>query len=958
MMSFFTYSFALLTIFALSIIGSSEASAQQVSATTITTAHDTIPRFCANPTHTSLSSGDWSNPSIWSGGQVPGSGAKVNIAAGTTVKYDAASSIIAIDCIEVNGIFTFSVQNSTQLLVTTLMVMPSGSLIVGTPAQPIPAHITAEIIIADTPLQTGTTTSPGIDPKQYGNGIIGLGTVTMHGAQKNPTFVQVAQEPKAGQTTVAFAQPVNGWKVGDKVIVPDTRHLLLGGGEVWAGYRTQVEERIVASIAADNRSISLKTPLIFDHVGARNPDGVLEFLPHVGNLTRNVVIRSENPGGVPGHTMFTHRAAVDIRYVQFQNMGRTTNAALHNTNFDASGNITQIGTNQIGRYGVHIHHLMGPVNATNTGHQFTLIGNAVKYTPKWAITVHNSHYGLVKDNVVYDSGGAGIVTEDGNETENEFDHNFVVHSHGVGSSRDGTGRYGASFWFAGFNHIVRNNIASGANSRDQGIVSGVGYDFVVPPAAFNMRIPLYRGADTTTGRQGAEYRSVSSRALPIKEFSNNEAYGAMSTGLALWNLGTDGYGPTNITASTIKNSRFWHMYAEGAWMYPVHNIVFDGYVVRGHPRALVPNSGMAGWQAGDYWAGNVTIRNADMQNVTHGIGASTNTPGAFTIEDSYFRSQDANIVINTLNVPGTRAATPPRQWIIRNNKFVPYLPGRPLTTITAGFGGTNVVEKDEIFVYDYQQVPGQNFQVFYKQQDQNAPILPTTFRGTNANGTPIVDRFGCPAAPNITPPPRTNRECWDTYAYKGYTGIEATSPRKTNPSDQGVTTAGAFATCTDDTTRPEVKGFTCPIGASVPPPAPRPSSTPSPSPSPSPSIQPIPSPSRLPSPSPSPLPSPSPSPKPSPSPSKPPLPSPSPLPTASPIPSIPPQSSAPPDDDVASPDITFTRPIPENVAQGEKLSFELQIKSSPDDPIVCISFELPNGVKLMAALLGINVPSC
>jgi hypothetical protein len=34
------------------------------------------------------------------------------------------------------------------------------------------------------------------------------------------------------------------------------------------------------------------------------------LLPHVGNATRNVVIRSENPAGTRGHTLFTHRADV------------------------------------------------------------------------------------------------------------------------------------------------------------------------------------------------------------------------------------------------------------------------------------------------------------------------------------------------------------------------------------------------------------------------------------------------------------------------------------------------------------------------------------------------------------------------------------------------------------------------------------------------------------------------
>ena len=42
---------------------------------------------------------------------------------------------------------------------------------------------------------------------------------------------------------------------------------------------------------------------------------------------------------------------------------------------------------------------MGPVKASNTGHQFQLIGNVVEEMLKWGLAIHDSHYGLIKDNV-------------------------------------------------------------------------------------------------------------------------------------------------------------------------------------------------------------------------------------------------------------------------------------------------------------------------------------------------------------------------------------------------------------------------------------------------------------------------------------------------------------------------------------------------------------------------------
>ena len=50
----------------------------------------------------------------------------------------------------------------------------------------------------------------------------------------------------------------------------------------------------------------------------------MRFLPHVGNLGRSIVVRSANPAGVRGHTIFIHRATVNLRYVLFKDLGRTT----------------------------------------------------------------------------------------------------------------------------------------------------------------------------------------------------------------------------------------------------------------------------------------------------------------------------------------------------------------------------------------------------------------------------------------------------------------------------------------------------------------------------------------------------------------------------------------------------------------------------------------------------------
>ena len=198
--------------------------------------------------------------------------------------------------------------------------------------------------------------------------------------------------------------------------------------------------------------------------------------------------------------------------------------AIDSTTFDGEGRALRVGTNQIGRYAIHFHHNFGPASrplpersrGPASGYQFTLIGNSVIAPAKWGITIHNTHYGLVRDNVVYNSRGASIVTEDGNESFNLFDHNFAVRSQGSGDAmpRGGyggggpdPGAEGSAFWFSGPNNYIRNNVAANADA----------FGFSLAGPAGEMRVPAAAGADMlrrggdAAARSGRRRRCWSSR---------------------------------------------------------------------------------------------------------------------------------------------------------------------------------------------------------------------------------------------------------------------------------------------------------------------------------------------------------------------------------------------------------------------------------------------------------------
>jgi len=661
-----------------------------------------VPRICADVDVSSVGSGAWSSAATWSGGKVPATGDAVLVVAGTRVSYDVVSDA-NVQCVDVEGVLAFRSDRSTRMRVGTLTVLETGRLEIGTVDTPVAADVTAEIVILDWPVDTIR------DPDQLTRGLVGLGTVRIHGALKTPTFIRVSAEPLAGQTALQFEQAVFGWNVGDKLVLPDTRQLLQS--ERGENYLPQWEEHQVAAMSGS--TITVVDPLAYDHRGARDGSGAMEFLPHVGNVSRNVIVRSENPAGTRGHVLFNNRADVDIRYALFKGLGRTRMGVLDNVGYDADGNVRRAGTNQIGRYSLHFHHTFGPTQAQANGHQFTIVGNAIDDASKWGITVHNSHYGLIQDNVVYNSRGAGIVAEDGTESFNTFENNFSMRSEGSGdfAPRSGyggaqadPGGEGVGLWLRGPNNVVRNNVAAD--------VDAVGFGIAAGPLG-EMRIPAFKGADPS---KDGEYRLVDAADVPLLEFSGNEAYGAIQTGVAVgWN-------------GTLSDSRVWHASRYAVTAFPLDRLTIDGFVGRGDAELLsdVLENPTGIW-FGDYAAKSIRVSNANVQGVRVGVASpfihrtTTETgrgDGVAVIEDSYFHDY-VGVAVATAYTQSDTAAKTKKKVVIRNSRFEPLVGAAvgqyPAAAISMNYGMApgDMARRDPAIVYDFNGKPGDTFRVFY-----------------------------------------------------------------------------------------------------------------------------------------------------------------------------------------------------------------------------------------------------
>jgi hypothetical protein len=638
---------------------------------------------------------------------------------------------------------------NTRLTVTNLMVMgdhgmPSmttvGYLEVGTVATPIAANVTAEIIIANTPI--GDSVS---DPEQFGTGFLNFGKLSMHGAAMSPTWTRVSVEPRAGQTTLTLSEAASGWKAGDRVVIPDTRHMAFNETNGWVNIQNQWEELTVQSVSADGRTISLASPLQFNHLGARDQNGVLEFLPHVGNLTRNVIVRSQSATGTRGHFIAVHIADTDVRYALFRDLGRTKFTPLNTT------------TNAIGRYPIHMHHNRGPQPTPANGYQFTVIGNAVDGGSaatqfKWGIAVHNSHYGLIQDNVVYNYNGASIATEDGSESYNVFDHNFALRGMGepdnsVSLARTALGTEGVGFWFRGPHNYVINNVAANFQNPTTEAAYGFAYQF---RQLGNINIPNFKGADTAASGQ---FTTRNGNNMPLLQFENNEAYGAMQGALTFWWVSSlDPQPYANAQETIIKDFRAWHTYNKTVYVYPSAKVTLDGLIIRNAHSSNAHCCGN-GVHFNDYSMTAIVIRNSDIQGSNSGIDAPASGYGPgpnLLVENSFFRNW-SNIGVPTPS--SVNGCWMDNKLIVVRNTVFQAPPGRSLSAIGMGRAVSGAIEclskLNEVRVYAYQGNANDNFQVYHS----NTSVQPRPPGSCTPTSKPGINGLTCPIAPVGTPAP-------------------------------------------------------------------------------------------------------------------------------------------------------------------------------------------------------------
>jgi hypothetical protein len=227
-----------------------------------------------------------------------------------------------------------------------------------------------------------------------------------------------------------------------------------------------------------------------------------------------------------------------------------------------------------------------------------------------------------------------MVTEDGTESDNVFDHNFAMRSAGSGdfAPRSGyggpgpdPGGEGAGFWFRGPNNYIRNNVAANADVFGFGLAAG---------ALGEVRIPLFKGAATS---EESETKTLDTTGASVLEFYNNEAYGAMQTGVAMgWN-------------GVLKNSVVWHASRNAMTATPADTLTIENATIRGDREVLSDEfEAPAGVWVDNYLSKTVAVKNVNVVGLRTGVsspffrGDQKAEPGrgnsSITIEHSFFRN--------------------------------------------------------------------------------------------------------------------------------------------------------------------------------------------------------------------------------------------------------------------------------------------------------------------------------
>lgn len=413
----------------------------------------------ATPTHIAVASGSWSSTSTWDVGTVPATGSTVEIPAGKTVTYDVESDEEIVDIFG-SGVFRLSRLVDLKLIVDSIcMEENGGEFDWGNAGNYLPNSATLGKPRCDVIFKS--TQAPLTTIRLGAMGHRGT-KARWHGAPKETRVFATATIAAGAQSCIVTGNLAN-WRKDDNILfvatdnagssATDSQYTAASWTAVppaatgtpnptnyfmsWDKNPQKVNFKLshdevrpidtLTDMGNDVWVVTWVTPLAWDHTRFDTTllDGtVITDRPCVAMLSHSIRLSSYDPTVRQNraHVMFMHTSDVDIRYVEFQDMGRTdtsptltrpSNACLSAVDFTTS---LKDPNNVRGRYALHFHGggpYFGEQMSVAKGNSFWA-PTAQYPQPGWVLVGHN-HRHAFEENVLYNFRGAGLVTERGNE---------------------------------------------------------------------------------------------------------------------------------------------------------------------------------------------------------------------------------------------------------------------------------------------------------------------------------------------------------------------------------------------------------------------------------------------------------------------------------------------------------------------------------------------------------------
>jgi hypothetical protein len=456
--------------------------------------------------------GDWSDPAMWDLGRVPQAGDRVWVDSTSDITFDQEFAD-RLDVIRVDGVLRWATDQDTNMLVETIVVTPTGNLVMAEENNRLPSRYTAKITISNRAYRIDPNNPTDLDlandPALISRGIIALGGWSAFGHhRKTHVKTKPGHLPMAGDTELRFDIEPVGWAKDDTLIVPGTA-VDLDRDDGDGVNRRYDEERQIIAVEPDGDDWVIRwdagQPLLYNHDKHNDnittaPDGsdsaevaaakiAVEAQLNALQLPiaikdRNIIVCSE--AGTQkvqqrGHCMVMHMTSKsDLWDVAFISLGRTDKSKSHGDIVDGQFKYIEKGTRNIrtvpltadanlkSRYPIHLH-FCGFTKAVTDLVRDCFVEDA----KAWAMVHHGCRANWL-NNVMYRYQGAGMVSETGDELGN-WDNNLALgletssgsyrYSKGAEEMEGKTGNFatqGYGFYYRGRAMVVTRNIAIGA----------------------------------------------------------------------------------------------------------------------------------------------------------------------------------------------------------------------------------------------------------------------------------------------------------------------------------------------------------------------------------------------------------------------------------------------------------------------------------------------------------------